>query len=189
MGKILSALPALVVGILSVACAWLYFQSEWKILALTLTIEILGVLVGIVCYFGGPRMLPNRPVFAVYLMDGWILAPMMLAILVGSTIIYLGVWLEPPKNASVETENIRAAAFAALSGFLTTAFIDRVTGADKDWVGAPIRRAFFAAYDRSAHPLPRTPEKWVFSEDPVQGVTGWGFKARHIRARKVQDAL
>jgi hypothetical protein len=189
MDKALKALLALVVAILSVACAWLFFQSRWEITSIILGI---GLLVGLACYFGGKQALPNQPVRAVKLMEGWILAPLMIAVLAGAAIIYIGVWLEPPENAPVDTEKLLAAASSALSVFLTTSFIDGVAEADTDWVGTPIRKAFEKAYHRTTGKRPLQPdspaEHWVFSPD-VGGVTGWGFKARRRRARELQALL
>jgi hypothetical protein len=94
--KLAKALLALLVGILSVICAWLYYQSIGHI---PLLILIIVATVGVVAYLGGRRMLPNRPVEAVYLMEGWILAPLSIAVFVGAFIIYLGVLLQPPEGA------------------------------------------------------------------------------------------
>ena len=114
MDKILKALLALVVAILSVVCAWLAFQSRWEIPGIILG---LGCLVGIACYFIGPRRLPRHPVSAVTVMEGWILAPLMLAVLAGAGIIYAGVALEPAENATVETKNCSPLFFPPLAYF------------------------------------------------------------------------
>jgi hypothetical protein len=146
MDKLLRALLALLVAMLGVGGAWAYFTFSSSVSIIIVVVGVVLGLVGIASYLLGRSMLPDQPRIAVYFMGLWILGPVFLAALAGAFIIFLGVRLTPGDDASTETEKLLAATFAALSAFLTTAFIDSVVKAESSLVGGPIKNAFHAAY-------------------------------------------
>jgi hypothetical protein len=84
-------------------------------------------------------------------------------------IILLGIRLEPAKDASVESQKFLAAALGAVSGYLTTVFIEGAESADEGWVGERAKAAF----------------KKTFVGVLPPGSDGWGrFRGRFLEANR-----
>jgi len=206
--KIGEALPALIVGVLGAASAWLYLkvpQAQWVPLEISqarwIPLAVLAVLFvcGLVASAYGRSKLPKYPVTATRFMESRILVPYTFASLASAIAIILAVSFTPPADESwdVETQKLAAATAAALTAFLTAGFIKSVDDADTAFVGAYVKEAFQAAYKRGEKrqegkvqyfPAGSDGERYVYS-DPYKDIEGWGHKARLARASGVSGEL
>lgn len=206
--KVGEALPALIVGVLGAASAWLYLkvpQAQWMPLEVSqarwipLAILMILLLAGLVGSVYGRSKLPRNPVTATRFMDFRILVPYAFASLASAIAIILAVSFTPPADESwdVETQKLAAATAAALTAFLTAGFIKSVDDADTAYVGEYVKGAFYAAYKRGEKelqgkvqyfPAGSDGERYVYS-DPFKDIEGWGHKARLERARGVKGEL
>lgn len=196
--KIGEALPSLIVAVLGVASAWLFYTERSWVMFI-----VLGVLLAtglIVSWYGRRHLLPNSPVTAVRLMEARILVPFAFAALASGIAIILAVAFEPEpaKNWDLETKKLMAATAAALTAFLTAGFIKSVEEADNNWVGEYAKDAFYNSYKRRKagqneervryFDAGSDGEMYVYADD-FKSIKGWGRGARHDRARGVSEAL
>jgi len=93
---------------------------------------LLGGLTALVL---GRQSLPDDPERAIAFFECSLLTDLTLGAAFSACLIWLAVQLEPGKEASVESSKLLAAALGALSGFLTTLFIEGARDADEGWVG------------------------------------------------------
>lgn len=195
--KASSAVVCLAVALSGALIAWLWLTHHpWLAVVPFAALVILG-------YFGDraarTRLLPTKPVASVWWMECWIFVPSVAAAFTSGVLIFLGVWLEPSQTATVEQKKLLAAISGALGAFAATLIINAAQDVDVNFMSGHVRKAFQARYKRrvsGASPEPRVCylrpdsecERWVFSED-YRDVHGWGWSARHERARKIAERL
>jgi hypothetical protein len=184
MSRLRKALPALVVAGAGVLLAWLWATS-------TVYLSVGGLLVvlagGVVSAVLGRYSLPDKPTRAGTLLEWSVLIDVALGIAAAGLIVWLGVWLEPSSEASLETKKMLAAGFGALSAFLTTTFIKGAEDPDEGWVGGRVEKAFGVAYVGRFRPG-STPWR-ALKEPEFAGESRWGKVARRTRARMIEESL
>jgi hypothetical protein len=144
-------------------------------------------MAGVVAHAAGRQMVEKRPVAAVRVMEWRVLFPAALAAGGAGLAIGLGVWLEPGEDASVETKKLLAASVAALTAFLSAAWIKSAEEASEQWIGKPIAAAFSDVFRQRFRPNTE-PANAIF-DDAWQG-RGWARATdRRARARAVEKGL
>jgi hypothetical protein len=180
---ILNAIPALLVAAAGVALAWVAFrQSIW----LAALLAALPIVIGLATFWWGNRLLTKRkPVDAVKFLEWGVLVPGTVVAVTSGLLIGAGVFLEPSKTASVETQKLLAASLAAFGGFLTASFIKSAEDADAEWTGALVREAFLDGYGDS---IPNGTDAWkALHSGSWRGLSGWGKADRRRRAEIIGD--
>lgn len=199
--SLLLAFPAFLIAAFGVALALVTFTIGWQTaVAVAVAVAVAG---GAADALGRKRFLPQRPVAATWLMEAWILLPGAIAALATALLIHLNVKLKPGDESGLSHEDrqILSACLTAITAFVTASFIKAADDTETNWVAPHIRGAFYAKY-KQAPETGSTPdpsvfyfalgesevEKWVY-RDAYADVKGWGWKARHRRAKGVADAL
>lgn len=181
---ILRAVPALLVAVTGVALAWLAFRvTVW----IALLLVALPIAIGWAQFWRGRRRLPANPVGAVKLMEWFVLVPGVVVAAVSGLLIGLGVFLEPAKEASLETKKLLAATSAALGGFLTAAFVKSAEDADAEWVGEIVKAELLKAYEERFDP--GSDGAKALTSNVWRGLSGWGREARGRRAEEIGRVL
>jgi hypothetical protein len=198
--SLLLAFPAFVIAAVGVALAVLTFTIGWQTaVGIGVGVALAGAAADTV---GRKCLLPRRPVVGVWLMEAWILLPGAIAALATALLIHLNVRLKPGDESGLshEDKQILSACLTAITAFVTATFIKAADDTETNWVAPHIRDAFYAKYQQPPVTGSRDPsvfyfklgdsevEKWVH-RDTYGGVKGWGWKARHRRAKGVADAL
>jgi hypothetical protein len=192
------ALPAYLVAILGVVLVLAYQAAG----LLTVAIIATGLFaIGWVAGFAAENwLLPKRPVWAVRLFNIWMLCPSIAGAGAVAILIYLSATLDPDTTGAtgLDKEAVKTA-LAAIGAFLAAIFIKMMDEADEKVIGERVRLAFEAKYQKSdkqdfpkkAYPIvlgESDVEKWVYNA-AVEGVEGWGYKARRKRAKQIAAAM
>lgn len=91
---------------------------------LSLLVLVAACLVsGIVLFEIGRAQLPKRPRIGLFLMEGWILAPLSLALPAATIAVVIGVLLVHPEGASNQEKTVTAAASTAIATLLAAAVV------------------------------------------------------------------
>jgi hypothetical protein len=186
-------LQALIVALAGVGVAWLFLNGHvvYALLAVA-AILALGAIVDAI----GKSQLPKRPVRAVYLLQGWLLIPLGLAVLATAGTIVVAVELTLPEGTAAETEELVGALSTGIVTFLTAGFIAKAGDDKNSQLADHIKEAFESKYTRGGTSKDGTHafvsgskgEQWVYS-DEFEGIEGWGRKARLKRAEGVAAEL
>jgi hypothetical protein len=184
---------ALVVALAGTGVAWLFLNGHWvaAVLAALLTIALGTTLDAI-----GTRALPDHPVAAVHLLQGWLLIPLAIAVLAAAGVIVVTIELTLPEGTSTETEELVGAVSAGIISFLTAGFVSWAEDEKDSQLADHIQEAFSDHYvrpekkKRGAHVFEAGSrgEKWVQSNE-FEEIEGWGRKARLTRAHGIADEL
>lgn len=134
----------------------------------------------------GRRQLPGRPLVALFLMEVWIVSPLMWGALAASAIVILAVAFNPAEGTPTDAEQLAKSLAAAITAFLTAGFISWSGDKDKSPVAKRTKKAFQQAYKNVD--LPEDVERFVYS-DAVGGMEGWSWPTRFQRAQKVKSYL
>src|SRR6266566_10031977 len=188
MLNFLIPIRALAVALIGVLFASWWFQG----LGVVVVVLSVGLVAGALALDGlGRAALPRYPTLAIILMEGWLLAPIILASIAAGVVVLVAVVLTVPDTASTETKKLTSGLATGITAFITSTFISWA-GDDKDsTLGDHIRSAFQAKFKRSDPKMPPTQgvhyfkadspgERWVFS-DEYGGVVGWSLSARWKR--------
>lgn len=197
MAKILEPvrvpLIALAIGLAGVGLAWLWFDQREEV---AVAAGAVGIALGSAANWFGRKLLPNHPVGALRLLEGWILIPIALATAASAAVVIVTVELTLPNTTPTDTKELVGAVTTGIAAFLTAAFISWA-GDDKDSTLADhVKASFQDRYTRPNRPKPgahafapdSAGEKWVFAEH-FRGVSGWGRPARHKRAKGIAHEL
>lgn len=99
---ILKAIPAFLVALAGVGLAWIAFRRSIWLAAL---LAALPIVIGLATFWWGNRLLTKRkPVDAVKFLEWGVLVPGTVVAVTSGLLIGAGVFLEPSKTASVETQ-------------------------------------------------------------------------------------
>jgi hypothetical protein len=184
---------ALSVALAGVGVAWLFLNGHWLISAVAVAV---AVVVGIALDALGKAQLPGRPVAAVYLLQGWLLIPLAIAVIASAGAIVTAVELTLPEGTGTETKELVAALSTGIVTFLTAGFISWVGDEKNSQLADHVKDAFEAKYTRpgktkaGAHEFAAESagDLWVHAGE-VQGIEGWGWDARLKRAHGIEAAL
>jgi hypothetical protein len=193
-GDVVRPLRLLVVTGLGLIVAVPLFDGQYGTVALLAGGAVVAALVldGI-----GQALLPGRPRAALAFMEGWVLAPASVAVVVSGVAVVLGFSLTPASNVPPFPAEIMKAGGAAVAAFLG-GFVSWVGEKDDTRVADRIRRHFWAHYDRPKKGR-RTPRKHYFKpesrgelavySEAIEGCEGWGLVDRWGRARIIAEEL
>lgn len=151
-------------------------------LVLIVIIVFVSVAVGAALFEAGRRLLPERPRVGLLLMEGWILAPLSLALLAAALAVLAGVALMLPGSASAETE-VAQAAGTAIATFLASAVVAWSEDQNGSRSSSRIQAAFYEKY-KGHFDAGSEPARWVYS-NPIGSVYGWGLIERWARAKNI----
>jgi hypothetical protein len=193
VGELATPLRGLLVALASVLLAYLWYDHHrvWAII-----IGFAACLAGLIFDGIGKKLLPNRPVIALWFLEGWVLTPAAFAAIGGAVVVLVTVALTVPDTAATSTKETIGALSTGVTAFITASFISWA-GDDKDSkVADHIQAAFQAKYGRPGDPrqgvrqfVPESAgELWVHS-DEYGTVDGWGGKARRRRAQAIAAEL
>ena len=195
-GRLVLALPALMVTILGLALAVAARWIGWVEMAIAMAAIF---AVGLAADQAGRRLLPARPRAAVVAFTVWGLSPGIAAAGAIAITLYFNAVFDPAATGAAGVDAEMTKTFVgALSAFLAATFIKVMDDADEAVIGRHVQDAFFARFVSTRREVgpdcyPVTPgqslvEPWVF-DDPVDGIEGWGWRARWARAGKVAEAM
>jgi hypothetical protein len=196
LGRLWTPFLALVVAVVGVLLAWLWFSDRgWIAGIIAAGVLFIGSIIDLI----GRGMLPKRPVPAVYLMEGWILTPAMGGAVAAGVIIILAVALTVPDEAAIETKKLVGALGTGITAFITSVFISWAEDDKDSTLADHISDAFYEKYKRRVDGQPPEPgvhyfepgspgERWVYSPEYGE-ISGWGRQARIKRAHGVANAL
>jgi hypothetical protein len=179
---------ALLVATGGVFIALMWFAGSYL---LAVGIVVAGAGLGWSAAFLGDRLLPDRPVVALELLEFSVLAPGTIGAMGAAIVTVVGVELsmnEPPE--------LKAAAGAlgtGITSFITVMFVSWAGDKNDSNLAAFIQRVFRSHYGRAVPGAKRSAriryfgaesdgERWVYS-DEFKGVMGWGRAARRKRAQ------
>jgi hypothetical protein len=173
-----------------------YFWRSGRPFATVLIVAAFAIL-GWLFGFLGEEQLPSRPGAAMVFLEFWILLPCAIASPVVAAIIWAGIMLAPRVGDSDAQKELLKAAFATVAGFLTAVALKSFEDADANFLASHIKKVFQKHYKRCPDTSPMEPAAIViyFAEDSrgelqVQSdAKGWGFKARHERARAIAEEI
>jgi hypothetical protein len=191
--ELATPIRGLLVALAGVLLAYLWYDHHriWAII-----IGIAACLAGLVFDSVGKSLLPNKPVIALWFLEGWVLTPAALAAVGGAVVVLVTVALTVPDAAATSTKETIGALSTGVTAFITASFISWA-GDDKDSkVADHIQAAFQAKYGRPDDPrtgvhhfVPESPgELWVYS-DEYGAIQGWGRSARRRRAQAIAAEL
>jgi hypothetical protein len=194
VSEVSTPLRGLVVAISGVLLTYLWYHHHptWAV--------VIGVgvcAVGFVLDAAGKAFLPNKPVLALWCLEGWMLVPAALAAVAGAVVILLTVKLAVPDGTATSTKGTISALSTGITAFITATFISWAGDAKDSKVADHVRTAFWAKYSRADGA--RKPgvhyfraespgEQWVYA-DERGGIEGWGRRARARRARAIAAEL
>jgi hypothetical protein len=194
--QILKPVTALVVGLAGAWAAWTWFDNGDPLgFAVAIVVFLLGLFLDRV----GRNSLPGSPRLGAWLMEAWRLMPVSVAVIAGALVVIIAVeWAipDPPSGSGVaqvvgaataSTKEVVGAVTAAVTSFLTAAFISWTEDDPDKGVTEHIQSAFYDSYKNQFEKSSR-PWLLVFS-DPVDDISGWGFDARHKRAEALEAEI
>jgi hypothetical protein len=185
-------LLALGIGLGGVGLAWLWFNDK-EIEASVAVLVAFGL--GFLLDLAGKGRLPDHPVSALWLLEGYALVPIAIATAAAAAVVIVTVELTLPDTTPTETKELVGAASTGVTTFLTAGFISAAGDENDSTLADHIKDAFQGKYSRPGGPQgthafrPESPgEFWVFAEH-YRGVSGWGQPARLKRAKGVATEL
>jgi hypothetical protein len=181
---LIAPIRAALVALLGLWLAWSWFSGSGWLPPLCLVLA--SIVAAHACTAWGRKELPRRPLLALFLMEMWILAPLLWGALASCVIVILAVALQPPEGTPTADQQLAKALAAAITAFLTSGFISWSGDRDKSPVARRTKAAFHEAY--KGFELPRDIERVVYSE-AVRGLNGWAWPARYARARQLHHYL
>ena len=193
-GDILRPLRVLVVAALGLVVALFLFEQRYVVVIILL---IAAILLAFLLDAIGRQFLPNSPRAGLFCLEGWVIAPATVTVVISGTAIVVGVWLTPLDHAPEATKALLNAGGAAIAAFFG-ALVSWVGESDGTRISGRIERIFYSFYDRPKA-MPRDPRKHYFIPESrgelavysssIEGVEGWGISARWQRARILAEEL
>ena len=193
---LLAPLRAVLVALVGLWLAWQWSEGALLQPALVvLAVFALGYLFELI----GRHLLPKRPVAAVFILECWILSPLMLAAAASALVVVAAIALGVPDSAPQTTKELTKVLAAALTAFLTSGFVSWAGEQESSFLARRIQHLFIKKYQRPVTGKLAEPgvkyfrpessgERWVQSES-FQGISGWGHNARLARARGIAEEL
>ncbi|MEA2276416.1 MAG: hypothetical protein QOC78_1376 [Solirubrobacteraceae bacterium] len=186
-------LQALLIGLAGVGLASLWFNHHRLIGAAAV---VGGIVLGWAIDACGNNRLPGHPVFALHLLEGWLLIPLALAAAAAAAVVIVTVELTVPDSAATTTKELIGGASTGITTFLTAGFIAWTSDDDDSTLADHVEERFQAHYTRGATTTNgmrgfranSAGERWVFSE-AYGGIDGWGRAARKTRAKGIKAEL
>jgi hypothetical protein len=186
-------LQALGIALAGVGLAWLWFNDLWWVGLLS----VAGAgLIGWASDKIGAAQLPERPVSAVYSLQGWLLIPLALAAIAAAAVVIVTVELTLPDDTPTDTKELVGAVSTGITTFLTAVFISWASDDQNSTLAEHIMDAFHGRYTDPRTPKPgahvfRNDSRGLLSvfEPEYLGVEGWGWPARLTRARAIAKEL
>jgi hypothetical protein len=186
-------LIALAVALGGVGLAWLWFNHHRPLAVIAV---VAAVLVGWVIDRVGERLLPDHPKAALYLLEGWLLISLTLAMAAGAAVVIITVELTLPDSTPTSTMELVGAVSTGLTTFLTAGFISWAGDEKDSTLSDHVMKVFQRHYTRPGKPASRAhtfkPESngelWVFAE-AHGGAEGWGGSACRKRAKGIAAEL
>jgi hypothetical protein len=186
----------LMVALAGVGLAWLWFNNrQWPAVVATVVLICLGKLFELL----GRLQLPDNPVWALRLMELWVISPTMFAAASAAAIVVTAVHLSLPETAPMVDKKLIGALGAGITAFLSGGFVSWAADQKDSTADDRIKRYFQDKYKRHAigqhHVVgvsyfraDSAGERWVYS-DEYGGVSGWGKSARLKRAKGIAAEL
>ncbi len=185
IGRIQKSLPGLLIALLGVGMAWWIVNVGWLG---PIALAVLGFAVGAGCFELGKRKLPNDPKGAVVWMEWSALSPFLLTSFIAAVVVWVGIYLEPDTNATVENKKLLGGLSGAVTAFLGAAFVKASEDTDTNWVASEVKAAFQDQYTDTFRPGTNG-YRAIYSPE-IEGITEWvGRSSRTERARMVAEAL
>ncbi len=181
MSAMLKALPGLIAAIAGVGLAWLAYQTSVS-LAVPIVVTAAVMLIGFVSRRVGQTQLRKNPNGALPLLEGWSLTLLAVPAIAVAASIVVAVWLaqQTPEGTPADTKQVLTASAAAVTGFLSAAFIKAFDDFD-GVLGGGIAKDFLNAFEPCNFATSSEEYRAVYA-DTVAGASGWGFAARRKRA-------
>ena len=194
MFDLATPLRGLVVGLVAAGLAWLSFNDlAW----LAVIAAAAAISLGVALDWVGKALLPSSPRAAVRVLEWWVITPAMIAAVAGALVIIVTVALTVPEGTAANTKETVGAISAAITGFITTAFVSWSSDEKDSSLADHIRDAFRDHYGRAGgktkpgvhyFKADSPGERWVYGEE-FRGIEGWGRAARFARARGIAKEL
>lgn len=196
LGPAFVPLRALGVTFLGVYLAELWYQGA---IVPLLVLILIPFGVAYACFYVGRSLLDRKPTGGLVLMEVWILAPLIIAVIaVGATVI-LAVELAVPAGASSVQKELAGTISAALAVFLTSSFVAWTEDQDTSRIASKIRDAFWSKVKRRRTDgeeragvlyveAGSVAERLIYS-NLFHGLTGWGLATRWKRANRLREEL
>jgi hypothetical protein len=179
------------------ASAWIqgYFGPLAVGALVVFAIAIAVVLLGFGIEALGRRWLASRPVMAVHLMESWTIAPLAVAVTAIAVATVVAIRFAVPPAVPAAEKALNEEMLAAITTFLTAAFVAWSGEQEEAPVAARVKKAFDEHYKQSMGPAKQEGRIRYFEEgsrgdllahsDAVAGISGWGHVARLKRARGI----
>jgi hypothetical protein len=182
-GQVRLGLSSFIVALAGVGLAYLWKQTS-VLLVLGIAIALVGIGVG--AYFLGKRCLVRdkpKAQAARRLFEWTLAAPIALAALAAAVIIILAIDFAAEKSWSEERKQLTAAAVAAITTFLTTAFVKGTGDADAGLVGSLVKRRF------ETDLMGRFPKQAKARDAAFDTTRGWDRDTRKERATEIDSYI
>jgi hypothetical protein len=196
--SIVSVFIGLLVSVGGVGIAYLWHSRQW---VLSAVIILVTALLGWLFRFLAEDQLPARPRTAIVLLELWILFPAAFAMFLAAALVWAGVWLAPHlSDSDFKKESLKTLS-GAIAGFLAAFLLKSFEDADGNFLAVHAKKIFQKHYRRKGKDIPEQPQSVVLYFEPespgerlvnsesYDGISGWGFAARHERARKLAAVL
>ena len=169
----------LLIALAGVYTALLMFGGRWCMVAVVL---VVGIGLGFFIDARGRAKLPGAPDRALTRLEWWVLAPATIAAVAAGIVTYVGFTLVPESLKGADKEIAKALA-AAITAFLSAAFVESIGDRDNTTLAARIKRTFHEAYEGRLEPGSKA-EIALYDTS-----IGWGWSDRRKRIAKLAAAL
>jgi hypothetical protein len=190
---VLRPLPPLLGALLAVALVVLYLDHGWWTPALVVIglVAATGLLYGL-----GRLLLTRRPYYAGFLMEAGLGLLTIAAGVAGAVLLWLAIEKAPGDDASVREKQVWAALSTAFTAYLGSLII-KPEGDVWNPVKSAITSVFAGRFTERRTELERDARDAVQEDEygaqavehAGQQVSGWGWDARRLRTRHIQDQL
>lgn len=193
--RLLKPLPAFAGAALAILLGWLYLEDR-----LAVAIAVVGSLAVVIAalYVGGKRTFASDPSTGGLLMEVGLFAGILIAGVAGGALIWFGVdqALGLGEKPGEQAKAISAAVVAAVTGYLGDVFIQPEEGWGNP-VKAAIKREFGDRFKDRSDDLEKDARAAVqedrygalASQHRGHVVEGWGWDARRLRTRHIEDQI
>lgn len=186
------ALP-LVSAVYAVVLAVTFLDRGWP--ATIALVAIAGVIL-LGSYVGGRLAFKTWPYRGGYLMESAFGVFALVASIAGATLLWLAIRHAPGANASTREKEVWAALIGAFTTYLGSVIIKpdgEIANPVKGAIGSKFRESFRdpkSALEKDARSAVQRDQYGAEAlKHAGQVVNGWGWAARRLRTRHIQDAL
>lgn len=199
--NVMKAIPALIVGLGGVSFAKIGFSEGWWVSFVIFLLPV--ILAWPLEWYARNALLPKQPELAAWIMELWILIPLCFATAGAGATIGVAVAFAERDTWTAQEKQLFSAIATGLTAFIAASLVKSAEDPN-EWLSTRAKRAFQRVYKGDRPDL--TPEKGIIyflrepngregdgelwaHADPVHGVSGWSFFARHKRAQGISSAL